>query len=338
MKLASRILLLACVAAQFGLAQLPPNVTNIIVVVQENRTPDNLFQDPRLTGADLATSGLCGSVQVPLTPVTLSTCYDIDHSHGTPGGLGGAWLKMYDGGKMDGACNEQVKIWNPCPVPTCPSPIQTLYCPAYQYVSNSDGFVGPYWQIAETFGFANYMFQTNQGPSFPAHQFLLSGTSAPNNDTPYYSYFAAENPNNNVTGCAGTGKVNLVSPSGDEGTTQAPCFDHPTLTDRLEANGVGWLYYGDNATSIWTAPNAISHICGARGGSCVGADFTKHVGVEAQNALAPFMDNLLNCTFHYFDQPQSQWQGGVMWVIPDGRWSDHMGQAPNSGNIGLGPD
>ena len=36
-----------------------------------------------------------------------------------------------------------------------------------------------YFDIATSYGFANYFFQTSQGPSLPAHQFLLSGTSAP---------------------------------------------------------------------------------------------------------------------------------------------------------------
>jgi hypothetical protein len=36
-----------------------------------------------------------------------------------------------------------------------------------------------YFDIATSYGFADYFFQTSQGPSLPAHQFLLSGTSAP---------------------------------------------------------------------------------------------------------------------------------------------------------------
>src|ERR1700674_4089579 len=73
------------------------------------------------------------------------------------------------------------------------------------------------------------MFQTNQGPSFPAHQFLLSGTSAPDStQNPDYTYFAAENPYYTINGinpaddagCAAlTGQmVPLVSPTQDEST------------------------------------------------------------------------------------------------------------------------
>jgi hypothetical protein len=190
------------------------------------------------------------------------------------------------------------------------------------------------------------MFQTNQGPSFPAHQFLLSGTSAPNEDTPYYNYFASENPSNgnDQAGCiavSGTTEE-LISPTGVESTpapVSYPCYDHPTLTDlldnHLDVHGnpapIPWRYYSGLAAGIWTAPTAISHICGASSGSCQGTDWTNNVGpyLEATNHLGPFMSDLSTCNFG------SGWTGGVIFVVPDARWSDHAG---GNANIGLGPD
>ena len=61
--------------------------------------------------------------------------------------------------------------------------------PQFMYVKPSD--VQPYFDLAEQYTFGDRMFQTNQGPSFPAHQFILSGTSAP---TATSDLFAAENP------------------------------------------------------------------------------------------------------------------------------------------------
>ena len=58
---------------------------------------------------------------------------------------------------------------------------------AYGYVdnpvvTNSDGSTGhlldPYLTLAKQYGWANFMYQTNQGPSYPAHQFIFAGTSA----------------------------------------------------------------------------------------------------------------------------------------------------------------
>jgi phospholipase C len=109
---------------------------------------------------------------------------DPDHSHDLfpPGQSVGGWVADFDGGHQNGFCHEYSNY--------------ALYgsaCPSYAYVPKSD--VQPYFDIATNYSFANYVFQTNQGPSFPAHQFLLSGTSAPGStQNPDYTYFAAENP------------------------------------------------------------------------------------------------------------------------------------------------
>ena len=165
-----------------------------------------------------------------------------------------------------------------------PNSENAIDCSEYAYVS--DPAVAPYWQIAEDYGYANYMFQTNQGPSFLAHQFLLSGTSAPDStQSPDYTYFAAENPYYKINGIPAADDAGcaaqkgqpgpLVSPTQDESTLIYPCFEHPTLTDLLDQNKplpITWRYYGDLDNSIWTAPNAISHICNnstqSGGGSC----------------------------------------------------------------------
>src|ERR1700688_3706024 len=80
-----------------------PSMQHVVVVFQENRTPDNLFQDPVLIarGADIAGSGKNSTGQiVPLIPIDLGTTgsnpqnYDLNHTHS-------AFVSMYDGGKMD---------------------------------------------------------------------------------------------------------------------------------------------------------------------------------------------------------------------------------------------
>ena len=110
------------------------------------------------------------------TPISLVTNYDLDHSHG-------AFVTMYDGGKMDGA--DKVAVWNYCPPKTSACPPAT---PQFKYVNPSA--VQPYSQLAEQYTFGDRMFQTNQGPSFPAHQYIISATSA---DTATSNLFAAEN-------------------------------------------------------------------------------------------------------------------------------------------------
>lgn len=107
--------------------------------------------------------------------MSLKVPYDLDHSHW-------AFLNMYDGGKMDGAD----KVFATCSEPPGECALQH---PQFVYVDPSE--VKPYFELAEQYTFADRMFQTHQGPSFPAHQFIISGTSAPSANS---DLFASENP------------------------------------------------------------------------------------------------------------------------------------------------
>ncbi len=294
MKLAVRALFLLSLGTTAALAQSP--IKYVVVIFQENRSTDNLFHG--LPGADIANSGKNSKGKtIRLTPVPLMGTYDVDHSHRS-------FLKMYDNGKMDGAdkipvvCNKGAK--------NCPP-----QNPQFKYVNPSD--VVPYFQLAKKYSFADHMFQTNQGPSFPAHQFIISATSAP---TATSNLFAAEEPVGVVnafenTGCTAPPKeyVLLIDPEGSESQQMFPCFDHPTLTDLLDNAGVSWRYYTPSAKSIWTGPNAISHIR-------FGSDW-KNVILQPNQILSDIKNNQL---------------AAVSWVIPTWAESDHP-----KNNKGLGP-
>ena len=291
-------------------------IQHIVVIFQENRTPDNLFQDPVLynppRSADIAQSGVNSSGQnIMLEPIDLGTAgsnpqnYDLSHAHS-------AFVDMYDGGKMDGA------DLIPCsPAANCPPNAHPN--PQFKYVIPSD--VQPYFAMAEQYTFGDRMFQTNEGPSFPAHQFIISGTSAP---TASSEMFASENMNGaGNAGCiaAATTTVELISPLGVENSSQYPCFEHATLTDLLDTAGVSWRYYAPSAGSIWTAPDAIDHIClpetvnGTL--TCTGPDWTKNVIIPQSQVLEDIVNGQLQ---------------QVSWVIPDGAQSDHA-----ESNNGSGP-
>ncbi len=266
-------------------------IQHVVVIFQENRTPDNLFQDPVLIarGADIASSGINSTGQtIPLSPEDLANNYDLSHSHS-------AFVRMYDGGKMDGANLVAVicsKNATNCPLPNA----------QFMYVNPAD--VQPYFQLAEQYTFGDRMFQTNQGPSFPAHQFILSGTSAP---TATSNLFAAENPLGGA-GCIApdAATVALIDPSGAESSKQYPCFEHPTLTDLLDAKGISWRYYAPSAGSIWTAPDAINHMCQPQTQNgqlaCTGSAWANVIIPQTQ-VLTDIADNQL---------------AAVSWVIPGG--------------------
>ena len=323
------------------------SVQHVVMIIQENRTPTNLFfADQTLikNGAHLVSSGSCHGTTIPLTALEIDTCSDPGHRHTD-------WVSMYDSGKMDGACDIPPQLATGCMLPAC-SDTNYQNCPEYTYVPNTTfdgvhGILDPYFQLAEQYGFANYMFQTNQGPSYSAHQFLFSGTAAPiAYPTTYYDWFADEHPFSNTSdferyGCISDPNtyVQEVSPTGTlgrgytptdpPGATQGfPCYEHQTLADLLAANSVTWRYYGWEESSRWTAPNSIDHICQSNGmganANCEGPAFSNG---EVQTTPAQVLTDLgVNGTgSQSCNLPQ------VSWVIPDGSWSDHPGGVSKDG-------
>jgi len=292
-------------------------IQHIVIIFQENRTPDNLFQDPVLIarGADIASSGVNSLGQtIPLSPIDLGTTgsvpqdYDLLHSHAS-------FVAMYDGGKMDGA--DLIRC-----TPTANCPPNAHPNAQFKYVAPAD--VKPYFALAEQYTFGDRMFQTNQGPSFPAHQFIIAGTSAPTATSPL---FAAENPaiDADPAGCIApaVNTVLMIDAAGSETAQPAeyPCFEHATVTDLLSGQGVSWRYYAPSAGSIWTGPDAIRHICepltinGAL--TCTGSQWTANVVIPQTQVLTDISNGQL---------------AQVSWVIPDGKSSDHA-----KANDGSGP-
>src|SRR5260370_26685543 len=115
-----------CGASKTHSTIVPGKLQHIVVIFQENRTPDNLFHDPALMakGADIANNGINSAGQtIPLMPTSLGVDYALDHSHK-------AFLAMYDGGKMDGADKGSIFCAKGAPN----SPPQK---PTFQYVQSS---------------------------------------------------------------------------------------------------------------------------------------------------------------------------------------------------------
>jgi phospholipase C len=289
---------------------IPGSISHVVVLFQENRSTDNLFHDPNLiaAGASIASSGLNSEGQtIPLVPRPLADTYNPYHEHPS-------FVSMYDGGKMDGA--NLIPIQCPNGPGTCTPP------PNPQYVYVQAGDVGPYFQMAETYTFADQMFQTNQGDSYPAHQFIYSGTSAPSETSNLFASDDPSTPNGTaITGCiAPAGEtVPLIDPDGNE-SFMYPCFEHSTLSDLLEAKGISWRYYTDGLGDIWTAPNSIDHICQPSeptGGHCTGPQWLANVFQGPALVLTDISNGNL---------------AAVSWVMPPGLSSDHPGT-----NDGTGP-
>ena len=309
-------------------------IQHVVIIFQENRSPDNLFHDPTLIqrGADIQSYGYSGSTKITLTPVPLVTDYDLDHGHE-------AFLNACDWNGNDCLMDGEDLV-------ECSPPGDCPNNPQYQYVQ--DSLIQPYFTMAETYAFGDRMFQTNQGPSFPAHQYILAGTSAlcvPGGHCPSgttSSFYIGGLPSNNqrADGTPGAGclappssSLNLIDTSQPFPNPNLPvlngqeCFEHPTLTDVLDSNGLSWKYYAAQDGSIWTAPNTIEHMCVPTGPadqlSCSQEpDWTgPDPKVVIEGMRAQVLTDIGNCKLP-----------AVTWIIPDGASSDHAGT-----NDGTGP-
>src|SRR5579871_1726090 len=71
-----------------------PKIRHVVIIFQENRSTDNLFNG--LPGADTVRVGLTtGGGHVRLKPVGLTEPYDLDHAHS-------GFVTEYADGKLDG--------------------------------------------------------------------------------------------------------------------------------------------------------------------------------------------------------------------------------------------
>ena len=269
-------------------AQIHAHIKHVVIVIQENRTPDNLFNG--LPGADTVQVGSTPGGTVRLHPVDLDFPVDVDHQHR-------AFVDQYNGGRMDGWTRSQT------------FPRQDATFP-YAFVPPQQ--VQPYWDMAVRWTFGDRMFQSNTGPSFPAHLYLIAGEAA----------FVANNPNRIETsrfawGCDSppTATVSLLDPNGAEVAGPYPCFNFRTLADVMDDHGVSWRYYAPSMKSlgfIWSAYDAIRHIR-------FGADWSNVVSPET-TVLADARAGRLPA---------------VSWVVPSARDSDHaFPRRSNASDIG----
>lgn len=299
----TRWLLSVLVLAQCVLAPLELRaqsvIRHVVMIVQENRTPDNLFHG--FPGADTVNTGQNSKGEIiTLKAVPLATSYDVYHGHKS-------FVQMFDNGKMDGADLIKTKCGvrkpHDCKIPPNPQ---------FKYVQTSD--VQPYFDLGQQYTFADRMFSTMQSSSYPAHQFIISGTSAP---TPDSDLFMSESPSGYPNASMNAGcdappsvTVALIDPTGDESQRMYPCFEHLTLMDTLNARGISWRYYSYGSGSIWTGPNSILHLRW-------GPDWSKNVVLDPPQILTDIAAGNL---------------AQVSWIIPKGRYGDHSG-----GNDGSGP-
>ncbi len=284
-----------------GADAAPPRdlIKHVVFVIQENRSLDNLFNG--FPGADTVTYGRRHDNSViSLHPTSLNVPVDVDHARQT-------FLNSYNGGRMNGFDL----------IGTVP-PQGTGDFP-YAYVPQSE--TKPYWALAHEFTLADRTFASVGGPSFPAHQYLIAGTSGS----------AIDNPNQTAAdifwwGCdspSGTWVREIGRDGRADGPRVFPCFDYRTFADVLDEHQVSWRSYAPTANdlgSIWSAFDAVHHIR-------YGPDWNEKVITPQTRVLTDISADALPA---------------VSWVTPDFRSSDHetygIGGHRQAERTDLGPE
>jgi phospholipase C len=267
-------------------------IDHVVVIFQENRSFDNLFQG--YPGADTQSYGYrSNGVKVPLHPVGLEADWDIDHSSQ-------AFYDACDGSgpilgthcKMDGFDREPSGCYNDC----APNP-------QYGYVPHQETRL--YFAMARQYVLGDRTFASNfDGSSFVSHQYIIRAQASSTVDFPMGPW-----------GCGATPRdtIGTVKPPRKYGPKTVPCFDGPTLGDELDAAHLPWRFYaaatGEDAGSIWSAYQAIDHIR-------FGPDWATDVSSPPSNIFADIRRGKL---------------AAMSWVTPTCIHSDHAGCGSNTG-------
>lgn len=270
-------------------------IKHVIIVIQENRSFDNLFAT--FPKADGATNGKTPNGMVKLHSVPLAS------PKFTPHNAYSDFRREWNGGNMDGFWGEAIAEGK-----------AGSYL--YQYVAPKD--VAPYWALAKGYVLADHMFQTQGSSSFTGHQDLIRGDTAIGK-----SQAIIDNPSEQPWGCdAPSGTVTgLITLSGKyfPNTTPGnpyPCFGptYLTLRDTLDAKHVSWKYYeptyaGAFFQAIWSAFASVKAVYG-------GPEWRTNISSPETNVFADIQSGTLP---------------SMAWVIPDANDSDHPGTAGDTG-------
>lgn len=277
-----------------GHRALQSPIQHVVIIVQENRSVDNLFQS--LPGADTQSYGQTthGHQKVQLQPESLTAPYDLSHTHT-------AWMTEYNNGGMNGFNNESCKG-------VCVKNAAYAYAPSSQ--------AQPYHTLAETYAFADRFFETDQGPSFPSHQYLVSGTSTVSDSSPNKASNNPLAPNGNlVGGCdAPTGSlVAVINPQGGEPPSLKtyPCFNRISLMNEMDSAGITWKYcQATQGSGLWNAVDAIYSIWSNK------SEMAANVITPPSQVLSDIAHGQL---------------ADVVWVTPTKLASDHPKDTDGSG-------
>ncbi|MBV9648103.1 MAG: hypothetical protein JO043_11610 [Candidatus Eremiobacteraeota bacterium] len=220
-------------------------LTHIVVVIQENRSLDNLMNGFCVNGgsvcANTVTVDPVSGTQ--LVPASLAAPFGLNHSHG-------AFALEYDYGKMDGFSKEPAlctKGGHKCGsvFSYVPAPETAIY----RQMASVDGVL------------SDETFETAQAPSVPAHFYAIAGQSGGYDS----DHWAIES--GNAGSCKSQAAVSvqilMTTPfPGQTGNSVPTCKDFQTIFDLVANAGHSWRFYA-TGDPFWTPTQDIQHLYGS---------------------------------------------------------------------------
>jgi phospholipase C len=284
------------------------HVKHVIVIIQENRSFDNLFQG--YPAADTRSYGFAhDGTRVDLVPVSLAVGYDVANGFQD-------FIKSYDNGKMDGWDLRRV-------IPVKGVPLYAAQYPDYAYVPHAESRL--YFEMAHQYVLADHMFQSNIDLSFAAHLYLIAGQAGRTVNVPTGRPWGCDAYYGTVVGTL-TDQRRL-------GKYVFPCFDFPTLGDRLTQHGLSWAYYAPNLspTKVWKKFADTPEDAFGAGKPDVGQLWSVYDAV-AQDRYGPlWLTSVISPQTRILSDIAQGHLANVTWVVPSWRDSDHSDSHSASG-------
>jgi len=215
-------------------------IKHVVVIIQENRSFENLFAG--FPGANAPLYGyLHTGRRIALHPVGFSPLENLNHFFDPA-------VAAWNHGKMNGFDLNGVGSGLG---PTFP----------YAYLRHDE--VAPYWSMARQYVLADHMFPLIFGPSFPGHLSLIAGTTDLDPERA-----EVNNPIGGPWGCDATPGTftYVVNPLRKISIGPFPCFHQfRTMADTLDAAHVSWKYYapplfGDKGGILWSSFDSIKAV------------------------------------------------------------------------------
>lgn len=284
----------------FAAAQGLDKIKHVVIVIQENRSVDNLFQG--FPGADTRSFGRdSDGRKITLKPIPLETTWDVAHSaeaffeacNGT-GSYPGTHCRMNGFNKEYHDCGHGG-------YPACP-----YKYPQYAYVPAAETKL--YFEMAQQYVFGDRMFVSNfDESSFVAHQYLIAGQASSTVNFPATNEWGCEG------GPSDTIPVVTQERVVDYNDPIPVCLKNLTLGEELDGAGVSWKYYtaavpqGDGA--FWNAYSAVKRVY-------YGRDWTR---------------NIISPQTVFFTDVSGGNLPAVSWITPTCENSDHASCGSNTG-------